>query len=171
MKIQNLTLSRNRSWQDRRVVYTDEVIAFARVNDNILLDAIPLAEVESIDSMQNLDQTYVQQQQPTNNFEAAIDFTFAFQIRTQTGGYNAGRKYVLRAESEEEINSVITDLKEVTRIAAKKAAARSYFRKIQKLVGAAYNSTIFQSISAVLIIAVSFNFRKIADSSHRYDIC
>jgi hypothetical protein len=151
--------SRNRSWQDRRVVYTEEVIAFARVDENILLDAIPLAEVESIDSMQNLDQTYVQEHQPTNSFEAAIDFTFAFQIRTHKGGYNAGRKYLLRAGSEEEINSIIADLNHITLLAVQKAAARSYFSKIQKRVSAAYNSTIYQSISAVLIIAVSSELR------------
>jgi hypothetical protein len=139
-------------------VYTDEVVAFARVNENILLDAIPLAEIEAIDSMQNLDQTDVQEHQPTNSFETAIDFTFAFQIRTQKGGYNAGRKYLLRAGSEEEVNSIITDLKRVTKLAAKKAAARSYFSKIQKRVRVAYNSTIYQTISAVLIIAVRFNF-------------
>ena len=139
-------------------MYTDKVIAFARVNENILLDAIPLAEVESIDSMQNLDQIDVQQQQPTNSYEAAIDFTFAFQIRTQKGGYNAGRKYVLRAESEEEINAIVADLDRITRLAAQNAAARSYFSKIQKRVRVAYSSTIYQSISAVLIIAVRFNF-------------
>ncbi len=142
-------------------MFTEEVIAFARVNENILLDAIPLAEVEAIDSMQNLDQTYVQEHHPTNSFETAIDFTNAFQIRTRKGGYNAGRKYLLRAESEAEVDSIITDLKRVTKLAAKKAAARSYFSKIQKRVRVAYNSTVFQSISAVLIVVVRFNLPNI----------
>jgi hypothetical protein len=121
-----------------------------------LLDAIPLAEVESIDSMLNLDQTYVEEHQPTNSFEAAIDFTNAFQIRTQKGGYNAGRKYVLRAESEDEITLMVADLKRVTKRAAKKAAARSRLGKIQKRVRVVYNSTVCQFISAILIIAVRF---------------
>jgi hypothetical protein len=109
--------------------------------------------------MLNLDQTYVQEHQPTNSFEAAIDFTNAFQIRTQKGGYNAGRKYVLRAESEEEITSIIADLKGVAKRAAKKAAARSRLSKIQKRVRVVYTSNLIQSISAFLIIAVRFKFR------------
>ncbi len=106
--------------------------------------------------MLNLDQTYVEEHQPTNSFEAAIDFTNAFQIRTQKGGYNAGRKYVLRAESEDEITLMVADLKRVTKRAAKKAAARSRLGKIQKRVRVVYNSTVCQFISAILIIAVRF---------------
>ncbi len=37
------------------MAYTNEVIAFAAVNGNILLDAIPLSEVISIDLMKDLD--------------------------------------------------------------------------------------------------------------------
>ena len=80
-------------------------------------------------------------------------------LECQKGGYNAGRKYVLGAESEEEITSIVADLKRVTKLAAKKAAARSYLGKMQKRVRKAYNSTVFQSISALLIIAVRFKLK------------
>ena len=37
------------------MAYTNNVIAFAAVNEDMLLDAIPLSEVISIDLMKDLD--------------------------------------------------------------------------------------------------------------------
>ena len=41
----------NGSWQLRRVVYTDEVVAFAHVGQEMLIDVIPLVEVIGIEAM------------------------------------------------------------------------------------------------------------------------
>jgi hypothetical protein len=37
-----------RSWQEKRVVWTDEIVGFARPDEDILTDAIPLAEINRI---------------------------------------------------------------------------------------------------------------------------
>jgi hypothetical protein len=41
------------TWQTRRVVWTKQKIAFARVNDNVMIDVIPLCEVECVQSLQH----------------------------------------------------------------------------------------------------------------------
>ena len=142
-----------RSWQDRRIVCTDEVIAFARVNENVLLDAIPLSEVTNIDLMNAIEQDK-QQDQLSKGYGTVIDFTHAFQIRTKKDGQNAGRKYVLRAHSDDEVASIISHLNHLAKKAAKKAAARTRWEKMQQRVRSVYSATWFQGISAFLIIAV-----------------
>ena len=120
----------------------------------MLLDAIPLAEVTSIDSMKDMDQKDIQKQQPRNGFEAIIDFTNAFQIRTQKNGQNAGRKDYLRAESEDELTATIDNLSRLAKLAAEKAAARTKWEELQRRVREVYGSSPFQGISAFLIVAV-----------------
>jgi hypothetical protein len=132
-------------------LFTDDVIAFAAVDEDTLLDAIPLSEVLGVES---LDQKDVQQQQPQNNFEKTIDFTYAFQIRTLPDGENAGRKYFLRAESDEQVIIITKELAQLSRIAADKAASRSRWAKAQRIVRAVYTSDMVQSVAAMLIIGV-----------------
>ena len=146
-----------RNWQDRRVVCTSEVIAFARVNESILLDAIPLSEVTTIDLMKAIEQNDSQQGQQSqlkSDYGIVIDFTHAFQIRTKSDGQNAGRKYVLRADSDNEVATIVSHLNHLAKKAAKKAAAKTTWEKIQQRVRLVYNSAWFQGISAFLIIAV-----------------
>ena len=60
LQIDMLVVLSHRSWQRRRVVYTRDLIVFANVGQEIVLDVIPLAEVVSvraIDSDQVPDQT------------------------------------------------------------------------------------------------------------------
>jgi hypothetical protein len=136
------------------VVYTSDVIAFAAVNEEILLDAIPLSEVISIDLMKDLDQTEEHEHHPHNSYEAAIDFTHAFQIRTLKDGQNAGRKYVLRADSDDQAAIFVSELNHLSRVAAEEAVARTRWENLQRRVRAVYDSSLFQGVSAILIIVV-----------------
>ncbi len=138
------------------MVYTKEVIAFAAVDEDMLLDAIPLSEVISIDLMKDLDQSDEHQHHLHNSYEAAIDFTHAFQIRTQKDGQNAGRKYVLRAETDEQAAMFVSELNHLSRVAAEEAMARTKWERIQRRVRMVYDSSLFQGISAILIIVVRF---------------
>ncbi len=105
--------------------------------------------------IESLDQSHQKdQQQPKNSFEMIIDFTFNFQIRTQPEGQNAGRKYFLRAESDEQVTALTKELIQLSQIAADKAAARSRWRKTQRIVRTVYTSNIVQSVAAMLIIGV-----------------
>ena len=144
-----------RTWRERRVVYTHEVIAFAAVNEGVLLDAIPLSEVISIDLMKDLDPSDEEHQHLHNSFEAAIDFTHAFQIRTHKDGQNAGRKYVLRADSDDQAAMFVSELNHLSRVAAERAVARTRWERIQRRIRKVYDSSVFQGISAILIVVVS----------------
>ncbi len=132
-------------------MFTNDVIAFAAVDEDTLLDAIPLAEVMGVESLDHKD---VQQQQLKNSFEKAIDFTHAFQIRTLPDGQNAGRKYFLRAESDEQVAALLKLLAQLSQIASDKAASRSRWAKAQRIVRATYTSDMVQSVAALLIIGV-----------------
>jgi hypothetical protein len=135
------------------VVYTNDVIAFAQPNQDVLLDAIPLSEVIEIDSMQNMDD--VEQQQSGVVFGSAIDFTHAFQIRTKKQGKNSGRKYYLRAETDEASTAIIGSLTKFAKAAGKRAAAETRWEKIRSRILKIYDSSIFQGVAAVLIVGVS----------------
>ena len=136
---------------------------FAAVDEDTPLDAIPLSEVMGVESW---DQKDVQQQQPKNSFEKAIDFTHAFQIRTVPDGQNAGRKYFLRAESDEQVAALTRQLSQLSRVASDKAASRSRWAKAQRTVRAAYTSDLVQSVAALLIIGVRRARAELRESRH-----
>jgi hypothetical protein len=143
-----------RHWQSRRVAYTNEVIAFAKVGEEILLDAIPLVEVTSIETMQSLEHKDTEKSLSENTFEVAVDISNAIQIRTKKDGYNAGRKYFLQASSDEELNEVLGELRSLSASATERAEANSKWAKMQERVRLFYNSSVFQALAAFLIIAV-----------------
>ncbi len=140
-----------RTWRSQRFAVTADVIAFAAVNEQILLDAIPLSEVVGVESLDHKD---LEEHQPKNGFEKIIDFRFSFQIRTLHDGQNAGRKYFLRGESDEQVARLIKELVHLSQVASDKAAARSRWAKAQRVVRNAYNSDPVQGVAAFLIIAV-----------------
>jgi hypothetical protein len=43
----------DRTWQKRRVVWTKDVIAFARENQDVIVDKVPLLEVQKVQLMRN----------------------------------------------------------------------------------------------------------------------
>ena len=149
-----ITFCMRRNWQDRRVACTKDVIAFARADESTLLDAIPLFEVMSIEVMISVDQRADQHGQQTNSYDAVVDFTNAFQIRTVKNGQNAGRKYVLRANSAEEVTAIMDQLSDLAKKAAENEAAKTWRDKLQQRVRQVYISQWFQAITTTLIIAV-----------------
>jgi hypothetical protein len=148
-----------RNWISRRVAYTNEVIAFAKVGEETLLDAIPLAEVTSIEPMQSAEQKETEKStsEVENAFEVAVDNSNGIQIRTRKDGHNAGRKYYLQASSEGEFDVILKDLRSLTKIAVERAEASSKWSKLQERVRVVYESSWFQGIAAFLIISVRAN--------------
>ncbi len=134
---------------------TNEAIAFAQPNEDGLLDAIPLAEVMEIESMHNMDEKDIAQSQQRSTYGNAIDFTHAFQIRTDKQGKNAGRKYYLRADSEEAAATIISKLHKLSKVAREAAAAETQWDKIRARVRTVYDSSVFQGVAAFLIVGVS----------------
>ena len=141
-----------RKWRTRRVVYTNEVIAFSNVADDRLLDQIPLEDIIGIDEIQASSEA---SPQIDSTIEAHVDFTNAFQIRTRTDGYNGGRGYFLRSESGGDVASLIQGIALVAKVAARKARGRTKWGLAQEHARSVYNSILFQGIASFLIIAVS----------------
>ena len=140
-----------RKWRARRVAYTKEVIAFANVAENQLLDLIPLEDIIGIEEMP----ANPERDQIESTIASTVDFTNAFQIRTRKDGYNAGRSYFLRGKSDLDLAGLIQGIVTVAKGAARKARARSPWAIAQEHARALYNSSWFQGTAAFLIIAVS----------------
>ncbi len=141
------------------MAYTNEVIVFAKVKEDILLDAIPLSEITTIESMHDTHQFHPSQNHSKNSYESVIDFTHAFQIRTRKDGQNAGRKYVFRASSDDEVMVIIRDIKQLAEHAAERAVSKSHWGNLKRRVNDLYKSAVFQGLSAFLIIMVRLGIR------------
>jgi hypothetical protein len=125
-----------------------------------MLDAIPLAEFIGVESMIAIRERESSDEHPHNDFEKAMDFTCALQIRTIKNGYNAGRKYFLRANSDEERDDLVKQLLVLSKNAKARAETASAWEKMQNRVRRVYNSSLFQGVAAFLIIAVSAPSRR-----------
>jgi hypothetical protein len=51
----NFVKFNGRFWKTRRVIWTKDVIAIVKTEEEVLIDAIPLAEVKSIIDMNTMD--------------------------------------------------------------------------------------------------------------------
>jgi hypothetical protein len=84
--------------------------------------------------------------------ETAVDFSRSFQIRTIPNGSNSGRKYFLQTENDTESLNLVSSLQDFVLSAVHKN--KSPGRRRQDFVRSIYNSGIFQSFAALLIILV-----------------
>ena len=134
-----------RAWQTRRVVVTKEMIGFARVGENILIDTIPLAEVEFIRDMHSIDEEIDK-----------AKFLNALMITTIPEVHNSGRTYYLQASSDEHCKRIVSDWIKLASKARLNAEANTKCAESQQFFRKIFDSSIFQLVSASLIIAVIF---------------
>jgi hypothetical protein len=131
-------------WQMRRIVVSKEFIGFARIGEDIMIDFIPLHEVELVRDMSSLHDEVDQ-----------TKFANALIISTSPDGHNSGRMYYLQAKSEELRNKLVFDLTKMASEARRRAEAKTRCAESQYLVRRVFQSNLFQLISALLIVAVS----------------
>ena len=133
--------------------------SLASTEDDRVRDFIPLHEVLKVDIV-----TDEQTQQSTKDprlecgnlaVRSQALFFHSFQIETLQDGYNSGRNYRIRTESNEQCASVVATLNAAAKKARKAAVTASRFEKSQKTLLKIYNSFLFQSLSAGLILAVT----------------
>jgi hypothetical protein len=108
----------------RRVVVTDDVIAFAYVGDDNQIDHIPFSEVLHVKAMADA------------SIEHAADerlrlYTFAMQVATREGGFNSGRTYYLSTHSQHTLEELIQCLSDKAHAARSRAEARTAFQRLQ----------------------------------------
>ena len=93
---------RNRSWVPRRIVYTKKVIAFANLNDDEVLDVIPMHEIDVVrdlsifgeiaDDESQYNAESVENGETSTSAENDDSNTKnVLQIETVQDGYNSGR--------------------------------------------------------------------------------
>ena len=81
-------------------------------------------------------------------------FMHGLQISTVDDGYNSGRSYYFKAQSDELCQEIVSSLQIISKAARKRAQAWSWFRRAQSKVRRVNDSTPFQLGVAFLIITV-----------------
>jgi hypothetical protein len=152
------------TWHQRRIVLTKgiqvgtsiklnylsksfraEVIFFAHLKDDIIIDKIPMNEVELVREMGNI----IHENKKSSDAAELM-------IETHPDGYNSGRIYYLQAESKAMCQKIIQKLKQYCTAARERANARTAMAQAQQHVRKLYRSKPFQNIVAFLIIAVCY---------------
>jgi hypothetical protein len=169
-------LGGDNEWKPVHVAITAVGIFLSRPNEDLLRDLIPLYEVLEVkkklrfDPSSSITDQSSRRPEPSascaklnisslmtrNKFAADDDTTdddgHIFQIRTIEDGYNSGRVYLLRTESEEGCNAWIQSIRSgVTQAVMLKEAGPGLFRKTQYRVARFYRSVGLQSFVAILI--------------------
>ena len=147
-----------RTWLRRRLVLTNDTIAFAQTDDDTMIDYIPLDEVVAICIMetQDEDRDFVKtQSSDTKSSTRGSQDCCSLLIKTTPDGQNGGRDYYLRADSAETCKTIVCTLERAANTANFRAKAKSRFAKSQFAVRKIHVSGLFHSTSAFLIAAVS----------------
>ena len=84
------------------------------------------------------------------------DYLNAFMINTVAEGHNSGRTYYLQASSKDHCLELVRSLKTLAKRAREKVEAHTRLAKLQLRIRKVFNSPWFQTTSAILIIAVTF---------------
>jgi hypothetical protein len=117
---------------------------FTQINDDIVIDQIPLAEITRVKEMEAADKV-IDDSKDDNEL----------MIETNSEGYNSGRTYYLQADSKLSCQDKIKKLSQYRKAAYERAHAQSLFRQAQRRVLKFYRSTWFQRVMAFLIISVN----------------
>jgi hypothetical protein len=147
-----------RKWLVRRLIITKDILAFAQLDDDIMIDNIPLAEIEDIRIMETDDEEleYINNRpcdDATTKSENLEHHSLV--LKTAPGGHNRGRNYYLRAHSVETCQKLVNSIKQAALSAKIREEAHSRFAKTQFALRQIYFSSPFQYTSASLIAAVS----------------
>ena len=85
---------------------------------------------------------------------SAYRFFNGFQIETEHNGFNSGRTYHAQAETKEDCNLIFTTLNKYVKTARQSNLNATRFERSQKVMLRLYNSFLFQTICALLILTV-----------------
>ena len=121
-----------------------DVMYIAQMNQDTVIDQIPLAEVQLVREMDNVEGEDSEAKQSND-----------LMVETHPEGYNSGRTYYLQANSRASCQDLVRTLSQYCTAAHEKAHARTVFAQAQRQVDKVYRSALFQGFFAFLIIAVS----------------
>ncbi len=134
-------------WSTPHADVLPDVMIFAQMNDDVIVDKIPLIEIKQVQEMLNRD----------DNESKVANQATELVVETLPEGYNSGRTYYLSAESATSCQNTVQILTRYSKAAYKRANSQTVLSRMQQhLLTVAY-STAFQNIIALLIIMVSSN--------------
>ena len=159
-------------WKQMNIVLTSAAIFFSRPGEDILRDVIPLAEIVDVKKRHDIPGEDILR---AHELEGSITLQGSsktlrvrrmsslmrneqnkalhiIQLRTLEDGYNSGRSYYLKVESEDACSDWVTFLRtEVGRAVMQTKAGPSCFRRFRFHVRRFYHNMVFQSFVALLI--------------------
>jgi hypothetical protein len=145
----------------RRIVYTKDEIFICFVGEDIVRDVIPLSEVESVIESQEWAESLTissfskrtgLKQTPSNSSSKSMSSII---ISTLLSGYNSGRKYYLKPQSDEVCSALVKDWRLLVQEATEKARGQVIFRNSQNVLKRFLNSNPIQGLAAFMIFSVS----------------
>ena len=153
---------------------THDVLSFAFVGQDREIDAIPLAEVEYVKEFKGLSQEDEEVEMNISEVEEATSqHGEMLQIATSIDGFNSGRNYYLRSDTED-VQTLVRTLQKLCLAAKKRAESRTFAQMLQRKIRIFYSSDIIQGLLTILIAGVGVflwisprHFALISDSLHR----
>lgn len=120
---------------------TNEHVAFAHVDDEAVLDKIPLIEIENVQDVSRYSTT-------------RVDYINSVVISTKDSGHNGGRTYFLQADSTDDCAQLAAKLSSLAKSAARSVDGESLLGKLRFTSRGIYESLYFQNIFVILTLAV-----------------
>jgi hypothetical protein len=144
------------------MVIAKDMIYFALVDEDSVVDCIPLHEISQIKRMgldggtEQVHSTHAKSFfQGSSHLQLSSNLFFrTVRVDTHPDGYNSGRTYYLQASSDEELTRLNNLLTDYTKDARKRYEAKSVLERSQTKVRKFFHSPGFQCAAAFFILAV-----------------
>jgi hypothetical protein len=184
-----------RKWQTRRLVITKEELYICLLNDDVIRDWIPLSDIEAVSDLQDSVETPRVLSRPNSGSfsskgtnalkENSANITPSHSIRdekymflAQSGangivistiddGHNSGRKYYIRAGSEEARAAISGEIKKLAKEAKKKLEGKTRILWAQQKIASFMKSSIIQFTLAFMIVMVGCISRFLTENRTR----
>ena len=159
----------HRTWQSRRVIFSSEIIALAKLNDEVLVDKIRMVEIESIveidecEGISILSKLWKSARGSVPRHIASPDispdgmnlFCNSFKIETADKGHNCGRPYYFQCSSKQHCAETVHILKTLVKTARFRSGNSSCVSMSRLWIRKCMETQLFKAISAVAIVAVN----------------
>jgi hypothetical protein len=156
------------------MVVGKDMMYFALLDNDDVVDCIPLAEITQVKKM-GLDGVTEYHQVPhkrsaVGNEQLSSDgFHQTLRIDTKPEGYNSGRTYYLQISKESEFSRLAISLAYLVKDAIRRFEAKTGLEKTQAKVRRLFRSAPFQFAASFFILAVSFGpFAVQSKSIHQF---
>ena len=143
------------------MVIGKDLLYFAFINKDSIVDCIPLAEIVQIKKMGTEPVPEGSNQRKHTSFSneadfnlSAHDFIRSIKLDTDPDGYNSGRSYYVQFKTDEEFERLFFKLTTFTKDAIKRFEARSCLERSQRSFRILHNSAPFQYTAAAFVMAV-----------------